>query len=85
MFVDWHCKVFVAQSISMIFTLAIFKHKLNQNSYFLREILRNKIMMTFYRIKGIGTQHIQQFLPFNVNTVMGMVVKSFFLNFVDIQ
>ena len=42
----------VAQSISLIFTLAIITDNKFNKYFFRREILRNKINMNFYRIKG---------------------------------
>ena len=55
-FMDCHCKILVAQSISLIFLLAINSYKFNKHFKFRCEILRNKINMTFYRINGVASQ-----------------------------
>ena len=51
-----NCKINVAQSIWLIFPLAIITHEFNKHSRFRREILRNKINMPFYRVKSIATR-----------------------------
>ena len=53
---DWRCKILVTQSILLIFTLAIIIYKFNKYFKIRREIVRKKIDMTFYRIKGISTR-----------------------------
>ena len=55
-FVDRRRKTLVTQSISLIFTLATITYKCKMYLKLRREILRNKINMTFYRIKCIAAR-----------------------------
>ena len=52
---SWTGALKLSLNQSLIFALAIFIQKFNKYFKFRREILRNKIKMTFYRIKGIAT------------------------------
>ena len=46
-------------AILLIFAMGILKHKFTKCLKFRHEILRKRINMTFYRIKGITTQQFE--------------------------
>ena len=81
MFVDLRFKVFVAQSISLIFALAILTHKFNKYVKFRCKILRNKFLKN--QRYGNPVQPPGYSLALITSRTFREIYIS--LNFVDIQ